>query len=123
MAIKSRELVIGRFYDFTERLPAVPSARDGNGQPSLSMPALQARRTGQLIDKRSNGVLIFQVDYVTWDYPCGWDGDHAVAHMMSANKKPVTKTRLVKAKAPQVVGLAKTQPSNRVPNPADRAVA
>lgn len=81
------------------------------------MPAVKTERTGQLIDKRNNGILIIQTDYRTWDYPCGWGGPGAIAHMMGDTKKPVVKTRLERIRSHQIIGLADTQPASRVPHP------
>lgn len=113
---KKIPLDVGNFYDFWVKRGVIGSVRIPNTRHrSHALPASRARFTGQLIDKLANGVLVFQVDYQTWNYPAGWPGPGSVAHMMSDTKKVVTKTRLYRVKAHQVTGLAKDQPAGRVP--------
>lgn len=113
---------IGCFYTYWIQQPAVRSVWHHRGPPSHNMPAAKTRRTGQLVDKRNNGILIMQTDYRTWDYPAGWAGPGAVAHMMGDTKKPITKTRLERIRSHQIIGLADSQPANRVPHmPKDAA--
>lgn len=100
--MKQSELVIGRFYRFGIKRKAVTGGGTGQG-----MPAQIDRYDGQLIDKRNNGVLIMQVDRWTWD-----------RDMLDPDKRAVKVTDLVKIKVPQIIGLAPTQPADRVPNPA-----
>lgn len=80
------KLELGKFY----KVEVVIKPMRG-GRP----PGCRPIRTMQLIDKRSNGVLIMQYQIMTWD-----------RDMRDPKKKPITKNKLVKIKRGQVKGLS-----------------
>lgn len=81
--IPRKQLVIGKFYTFQVKLPALRHNK---------IPAATFTDYGQLIDKRSNGELIFQVEKKVWDIPASLTpGAHLImtdVQMLKKYKRP-----------------------------------
>lgn len=80
------KLVLGQSYKVEVVIKPMRGSRPPGCKPIQVM---------QLIDKRSNGVLIMQYDTWVWD-----------RHLTDPDKKAVKKLKLVKIKASQIKGLA-----------------
>lgn len=119
--IPTSQLKVGTFYKFRKRLPKV-------GSGAQSVPAMTVIETGQLIDKRNNGILIFQVDVKRWHQPEGCTANDLFRltpaqfeKEFGEPKRAVTKTVLVLVKG-GVIAKADEQPATRVPPPRLHAV-